>query len=47
MDELLHDLTTNRRLQSYGINFSTFGYVSYGVSDKAPNGASPLTAAAP
>ena len=39
--------TTNRRLQSYGINFSTFGYVSYGVSDKAPNGASTIDGRGP
>ncbi|MBQ4479925.1 MAG: DUF1559 domain-containing protein [Victivallales bacterium] len=30
--------TTNRNLQSYGLNFSTFGYVSYGISATAPDG---------
>ena len=30
--------TKNRNLQSYGINFATFGYVSYGVSATGPGG---------
>ena len=29
---------TNRNLQSYGLNFATFGYVSYGLSATAPDG---------
>ena len=29
---------TNRNLQSYGLNFATFGYVSYGISATAPDG---------
>ena len=31
--------TANHNLQSYGLNFGTFGYVSYGLSATAPNGA--------